>query len=194
MTKNTPRGGRFAGWLGAAVVAGCAAPPVVAPPPPATISAPTVGTASPIKGTAASYVWSDKLGAAAQRLRSGLQGDNVAVSQTTDQRLWVSLPAEAAFAPGRAAVKAPATAWLDKVAAALRDNPAAEVQIVGDSDSTGSEAAGRALAQDRAASARDWMVMRGVLAQRVTVAGRNTRAAAADPRRLDILIGERGRP
>jgi outer membrane protein OmpA-like peptidoglycan-associated protein len=144
-----------------------------------------------LRATGAAYLWSDKLSASAQRLRSGLQGNNVAVSQTTDQRLWVSLPAEMAFAAGRAAVKAPATGWLDQVAAALRELPRAEVQIVSDSDATGSENSARVLALDRAASARDWMVARGVPPQRIGVAARNGRAAAADQRRLDILIGER---
>ncbi len=186
----TPRW-RHACWALAAWLAGCAAPPVVAPPPPATIEAPTVAPGGTLRATGAAYLWSDKLSASAQRLRSGLQGNNVAVSQTTDQRLWVSLPAEMAFAAGRAAVKAPATGWLDQVAAALRELPRAEVQIVSDSDATGSENSARVLALDRAASARDWMVARGVPPQRIGVAARNGRAAAADQRRLDILIGER---
>ncbi len=147
-------------------------------------------------GTAgAVYAWSDKLAAVAQKLRSGLQANNVAVSQTTDLRLWVSLPGDAAFATGRAAVKAPATAWLDQVAVALRELPRAEVQIVSDADSTGNDNSARALALERAASARDWLVGRGVAPQRIVVAGRGGRGALpADQRKLDILIGERARP
>jgi outer membrane protein OmpA-like peptidoglycan-associated protein len=148
----------------------------------------------PAKAAGTTYLWSDKLAGAAQRLRSGLQGNNVAVSQTTDLRLWVSLPADAAFAPGRAAVKPPATAWLDQVAAALRELPRAEVQIVSDADAAGSDTGARVLALDRAASARDWLVIRGVPAQRIGVAGRSVHAATApEQRRLDILIGERAR-
>ncbi len=145
----------------------------------------------PAKAPGTAYLWSDKMTASARRLRGNLQGDSVAVSQTTDQRLWVSLPAEAAFAAGRAAVKPPATGWLDQVAATLRELPRAEVQIVSDADA-GSNDAARVLALDRAASARDWLVARGVPPQRIGVAGRSGRTAApADPRRLDILIGER---
>ena len=179
-------------WL-----AGCAAPPVVAPPPPATIEAPSVAAGTvPARtpGTAGTvYAWSDKLAAAAQKLRTGLQGNNVAVSQTTDLRLWVSLPADAAFATGRNAVKAPATAWLDQVAGALRELPRAEVQIVSDADASGNDNSARALALERAASARDWLVARGVAPQRIGVAGRGGRGAA-EPRKLDIMIGERARP
>ena len=183
--------GGLAVWL-----AGCAAPPVVAPPPPATIEAPTVtpgGQPAPAPG--AVYAWSDKLAASAQKLRSSLQGSSVSVSQTTDARLWVSLPTDVAFAPGRAAVKAPATGWLDQVALALRELPRADVQIVSDADTAGNDNAARVLALDRAASARDWLVIRGVPPQRIAVAGRNSRTTMpADQRRLDILIGERARP
>jgi len=83
-----------------------------------------------------------------------------------------------------------AGAWLDQVALALRDVPRAEVQIVGQPDARG--AGGTALALDRAASARDWMVMRGVPARRVAVSGQAPRGAKqAASNRLDILIGER---
>ncbi len=149
----------------------------------------------PARAPGTAYLWSDKLAAAAQKLRSGLQGNNVAVSQTTDLRLWISLPAEAAFATGRAAVKAPATGWLDQVAVALRELPRADVQIVSDADAAGNDNSARVLALDRAASARDWLVIRGVPPQRIAVAGRSGRSAVpADQRRLDILIGERARP
>ena len=158
------------------------------------IEAPVVapGAAAPRAGGATPYLWSDKLGSSAQRLRSNLQGNDVTVSQTTDQRLWVSLPIDTAFATGRSAVKAPATGWLDQVAVALRELPRAEVQIVSDADATGSATSARVLALDRAASARDWMVARGVLPQRISVAGRSAKPGAPpDQRRLDIMIGEK---
>lgn len=181
---------------GAVWLAGCASPPAVAPPPPATIEAPTVAPGGlPARAPGAAYAWSDKLAASATKLRSGLQGNGVAVSQTTDERLWVSLPADVAFVAGRSAVKAPATGWLDQVALALRELPRAEVQIVSDADTAGNDNSARVLALERAASARDWLVIRGVPPQRISVAGRNNRSAVqADPRRLDILIGERARP
>ena len=177
-------------WL-----AGCAAPPVVAPPPRPTIEAPATAPGGTVRAAVPAYQWSAKLASAAQRLRSTLQGGEVNVLQTTEQRLWVSLPADQAFAPGRSAVKPPATGWLDQVAVALREVPRAEVQVVSDSDSGGSAATTRVLALDRAASARDWLVSRGVPAQRIAVAGRSALpASAGDQRRLDILIGERASP
>ena len=180
---------------------GCAAPrvaPPTVPPPvaPAPGSAAAVAVAPPGASAAAPagsspYVWSDKMDAAANRLRSALLGSGVEVSQTTDQRLWLSLPGEATFAAGRSAVKPSAGQWLDQVAAALRAVPQAEVQIVGNPDMTASGVSGNtALALDRAASARDWMVALGVIPSRMAVSGRALRAPVAQAR-LDVLIGER---
>lgn len=183
----------------ALVLAGCAAPPPVPPPhvPPPVSAAPMPaappGAAVPPAGstTAASspWTWSPRMDAAAQRLRDVLSGSGVEVAQTTDQRLWLSLPGAETFPLGRSALTRPAGAWLDQVAATLRSLPQAEVQIVGQPDLN---RGGSALAVDRAASARDWMVMRGVPARRVAVSGQapKGRTAVAE-NRLDILIGER---
>ncbi len=137
----------------------------------------------------AGFTWSPEMGATSQRLRGSLIGTGIDVSQTTDQRLWLSLPVETVFPKGRSAVVPAAAANLDKVAQALRANTRAQVQIVGDADPG---AFGSALALDRAASARDWIVGRGVPASRIVVANRSTRPGATpEARRLDILIGER---
>jgi len=172
--------------VGALWLAGCAMP-VVAPPsvPPPVSAAPT-----PSPAPAGAWVWSSQLDGAASRLRGALRGSNVDVAQTTDQRLWLSVPGDEAFPAGRSALKPPAGAWLDQVALALREVPRAEVQIVGQPDAKG--VGGSALALDRAASARDWMVMRGVPARRVAVSGQAPKSAKqVQPNRLDILIGER---
>lgn len=130
------------------------------------------------------------MGDTAQRLRSALAGGTFEVSQTTDLRLWLSMPVEAAFDKGRSAVKPQATAQLDQLALALRANQRAQVQIVGDADVVGAGASNLAL--DRAASARDWLVARGIVAMRIGVGSRTARGTpAADTPRLDILVGER---
>jgi outer membrane protein OmpA-like peptidoglycan-associated protein len=186
----------------ALMLAGCAAPPPVPPPhvPPPVSAAPmpapppgaAPGPAGGAPATASSpWAWSPRLDAAAQRLRDVLSGSGVEVAQTTDQRLWLSLPGAGTFAPGRSALTRPAGAWLDHVAAALRTLPQAEVQIVGQPDLN---RGGSALAIDRAASARDWMVMRGVPARRVAVSGQMPKSKAdTGESRLDILISERAR-
>jgi len=174
-------------WL-----AGCAAPPPVAPPPvpPPVAAAPSAPPPAPVSSSG--WAWSPRLDAAAQRLRDTLGGSGVEVAQTTDQRLWLSLPGAEAFPAGRSALTRPGGAWLDQVAQALRSVPQAEIQIVGPLDAR--QGGGGALALDRAASARDWMVMRGVPARRVQVSGQVPRGKTAPTEaRLDILIGERAR-
>jgi len=173
-------------WL-----AGCAAPAPVPPPnvPPPVGAAPMPAPAAPSAAspTGSPWAWSSRMDAAAQRLRDQL-GGGAEVAQTTDQRLWISLPNAEAFPPGRSAVTKPAGAWLDQVATALRGLPQAEVQIVGAPDG---QSTNTSLALDRAASARDWMVMRGVPARRVAVSGQGTKGKAKPENRLEILIGER---
>jgi hypothetical protein len=195
--RVSPPAAALALWL-----AGCAvpvvAPPTVPPPvPPAqmpqTPPTPPGATTPPVlpvmPASPGGWTWSTQMDNAASKLRSALRGSAVDVAQTTDQRLWLSVPVDDAFPAGRSALKPPAAAWLDHVALALRDLPRAEVQIVGQPDAKGG--GGAALALDRAASARDWMVARGVAARRVAVSSKITRNTSAGANRLDILIGEK---
>lgn len=180
--------------LVAMLVAACSTPvvpPPSVPPPvaPAQPSAsPAAAAAAPV-APAGAWAWSPELDGAASRLRSALRGSGVDVVQTTDSRLWLSLPGDDTFALGRAAVKPAAGAWLDEVAKALKGVPRAEFQIVGAPDAKG--AGGSALALDRASSARDWMVMRGLPARRMAVSAQTARPGASAPNRLEILVGER---
>jgi outer membrane protein OmpA-like peptidoglycan-associated protein len=185
---------RLTGALSLALVAGCATPPVpvVEVPLPVPLERPIASVPAPRANSV--FVWSDRLATAARKLRDDLQPAGVAVAQSADQRLWVSIPSEAVFAAGRSAVKSPAAPWLDRIAMTLREQPRAEVEILGEPDARSrDDVASRVLALDRAASARDWIVARGVSAQRVSVAGRRqVNQAPAEDRRLDIFVGERG--
>jgi len=165
---------------------GCALPKVATPTLPPTVSAAPAAPAA----AAGAWAWTPQLDSAGSRLRVSLLGSGADVSQTSDQRLWISLPSDDTFAAGRPAITPAAGAWLDKIAATLRSLPRAEVQIVGPADSRG----GTALAVDRAASARDWMVARGVPARRMAVSGQSPRGRVATEGRLDILVGERPAP
>lgn len=162
---------------------GCALPKAEAPPVPPPVSAAPL-PASP----AAAWVWSPELEAAGTRLRSALAGSGAEVSQTSDHRLWISLPAATSFPAGRAALSPAATPSIDRVAATVRALPRAQVQIVGPADARG----GAALAIDRAASTRDWMVMRGLPAHRMAVTGEDLRGRSpTGEARLHIFVGER---
>ena len=117
------------------------------------------------------------MAAVARRLRVELPSSIARITQSDDQRIWLSLPADAMFAPGRSALLPSATPWLDRIATLLRELPRAELQIVGEPDSNSRDArAANAQALDRAASARDWMVARGIAARRIAVAARQVPA------------------
>lgn len=166
----------------ALALGGCALPQVQTPAMPPPVAAAPLPVAP-----SGAWAWTPRLESAGAQLRVSLFGSGADVSQTSDQRLWISLPADDSFAAGRPALTPTAGAWLDKVAASLRTLPRAEVQIVGPVDRRG----GAALALDRAASARDWMVMRGVPARRMVVSGQSPRGRNAADGRLEILVGER---
>jgi len=196
---------RFLLALSAALVAGlfvaCGAPPVKplpAPGPSVPGSAP-----GPVYGQAASGAarsWSPQMEAVERQLASALSGTPMTLARTTDERLWLTLPGDVAFEPNRSALKPAATVLLDKVAVVLRGQPQLELRIVGHTDSKGSAAGNDALSLDRAASARDWLVARGLSPVKTAVAGRGSRdpvasnddeAGRAANRRVEILIGER---
>ncbi len=205
--KFLPSRSIFPASLGVAVLAllsACAsAPPKVVPAPapavavPGSAPGPVYGDSKP--GTRA---WSPQMEEAESQLRSALQGSGATVSKTTDERIWITLPGDLAFEPNRVKLKPVATGLLDKIVVALRGFPTADLRIVGHTDSKGAVAANDALSLDRAASARDWLVARGMSPVRFAVAGRGSRdplasnddeAGRASNRRVEILIGEKAK-
>ena len=131
-----------------ALLAACSAPPKAVP----TVAAPVPGSApGPVYGQAApgARAWSPQMEAAERQLNSSLSGTGVTVAKTTDERLWITLPGDLTFQPNRSALKPGATAVLDKIVLSLRSIPAADLRIVGHTDSKGAAAANDALSLDR---------------------------------------------
>ena len=90
---------------------------------------------------------------------------------------------------------------LDQFAQGLGQQPSMEVRIVGHTDNTGSDAVNNPLSVNRAQSARDYLVSRGVSSSRISIDGRGSREPIADNateagrarnRRIDIFLAERG--
>ncbi len=129
----------------------------------------------------------------ARKLQTVLPSDLASVAQSADQRVWVSFPIDDVFARGRSALLPRVTPSLDRIAVLVRELPRTEMQILGEADTNSRDArTANSQALDRAASARDWMVARGLAARRIAVAGRQLRMTPShEARRLDILIGER---
>lgn len=154
-------------------------------------------------GAIGGYVWSKKMQEQKAAMEQATKGTGIDVSQTADNRLKLNVPADAGFAVGRYAVNPTLAGVLDQLAGSLQQNTVTRVEIVGHTDNTGSDAVNNPLSVDRANSARDYLVARGVEATRFTTAGRGSREPVADNnsvdgramnRRVEIYVAEPSAP
>jgi len=129
-------------------------------------------------------------------------GTGIGVSQTADNQLKVDIPADVSFDVGRYDIKPNMRPVLDRLATTLNQHPVTTVTIIGHTDSTGSDAVNDPLSINRAAATRDYLVMRGVSAQRIAIDGRGSRQPIADNstasgramnRRVEIFVAEAAR-
>jgi outer membrane protein OmpA-like peptidoglycan-associated protein len=150
-------------------------------------------------GAGGSYLWSQKMQQQKADMERATAGTGVAVSQTADNRLKLDIPSDISFPTGRSDIGAGFTPILNQFATSLNQNPVTRVTIVGHTDSTGSDAVNNPLSLDRANSARDYLVARGVARQRITTEGRGSREPIADNsnpttraknRRIEIYVAE----
>ena len=150
-------------------------------------------------GAGGGYVWSKRMQDQKIAMERATAGTGVAVSQTTDNRLKLDIPSDVSFDVGRAAIKPNFAPVLTHFATSLNQNPITSVTVIGHTDSTGSDAINNPLSFDRANSARDYLVARGVAAQRIATDGRGAREPIADNstqqgrgknRRVEIYVAE----
>lgn len=150
-------------------------------------------------GALAGNVWSKKMQAQKEEMEQATAGTGVEVAQTEDNRLKLEIPSDISFDTNRADIKPSFRPILDKFAAGLLNNTATTVQIIGHTDSTGSDAINNPLSVNRAASARDYIVTRGVASNRIAIDGRGSRepiaandtpANRAKNRRVEIFVAE----
>jgi len=150
-------------------------------------------------GAGGGYIWSKKMQDQKAAMERATAGTGVAVSQTVDNRLKLDIPSDVSFDVGRSAIKPNFAPVLTSFATSLNQNPITSVTIIGHTDSTGSDAINNPLSVDRANSARDYLVGRGVAAQRIATDGRGAREPIADNntnqgrdknRRVEIYVAE----
>ena len=153
-------------------------------------------------GALGTYIWSSNLEKQRRDMQAATQGTGIGVTQTADNQLKLDIPSDISFAVGRSDISPAFAPVLDQFAAGLRSNPNAEVRIVGNTDSTGSDAINNPLSVDRAASTRDYLVARGVNPQIFVIEGHgstrpiatnDTAEGRAKNRRVEIYVGERAR-
>ena len=150
-------------------------------------------------GAGGGYIWSKKMQDQKIAMERATAGTGVAVSQTQDNRLKLDIPSDVSFDVGRSAIKSNFAPVLTNFATSLNQNPITTVSIIGHTDSTGADSVNNPLSVDRANAARDYLVGRGVAAQRIATDGRGSREAIADNssvqgraknRRVEIYVAE----
>lgn len=119
-----------------------------------------------------------------KRLAALLRDTPVTVDSTDDGAVRVLVPLEFCFERRRSAVRPALGAVLNHVALGAREEPGFELRVLAPGDAAGPGNA--TLAQDRAASVRDYLVGKGVPRPRIVQTGRN-----AEPQ-VQVLMSERG--
>ncbi|MBD3892286.1 OmpA family protein [Hydrogenophaga sp.] len=165
-----------------------------------------VGTGAVLGGAVGAlggYVWSRQMQEQKEAMERATVGTGVAVSQTPDNRLKLYIPSDVSFDVGRAQIRPNFARVLDQFASTLNANPVTSVYIVGHTDSTGTDAINNPLSVDRANSARNHLVARGVAAHRFQTEGRGSREPVADNgtaegraqnRRVEIFVAQAASP
>lgn len=148
-------------------------------------------------GAVAGNLWSKRMEDKRKAMEAATQGTGIDVVRTTDNQLKVNIPADFSFDVGRAAVKPVMVPVLDKLAQGL--DATVQVQVIGHTDSSGSDAVNNPLSLDRAEAVRDYLSRHGVPAARIQVEGRGEREPVADNgspdgraqnRRVEIFLRE----
>ena len=151
-------------------------------------------------GALGGYIWSTQMAQKKAAMEQATAGTGVAVTQTADNQLKLNIPSDISFDTGRADIRSNLRPILDQFAQGLHSQPNTEIRIVGHTDSTGSDAINNPLSVNRAASARDYLVSRGVDGRRIQIDGRGSRepiadnnsdAGRANNRRIEIFLAER---
>lgn len=121
---------------------------------------------------------------------------NALQAKQTERGMLLTL-GDVLFETDRAELKPGATLKLDELAAVLKRNQSAEVDIEGHTDATGTRAYNLELSQRRAEAVRDYLIARGVPAERIAarglgpdypVASNGDQAGRTQNRRVDIVI------
>lgn len=145
-------------------------------------------------------IWSNRMEKQKQEMEAATRGTGIQVSQTSDNRLKMEIPADVSFDTGRSDIKSNFRPILERFAQTLNDNQATTVSIIGHTDSTGGDSVNDPLSVDRAARTRDYLAQRGVSPNRIMIDGRgehepiasnDTDAGRARNRRVEIYVSER---
>ena len=113
------------------------------------------------------------------KLRAQLQGTGVSVTRRGDN-IILNMPGNVTFATGQADIRSDFYPVLDSVGLVLEEFEKTLVEVVGHTDSTGSDAINQPLSERRAASVGAYLQSRGVIPQRLATVGVGSRYPVAD--------------
>ncbi len=156
-----------------------------------------------ILGGVVGNVWSKRQEERRTAMEKATQGTGVEVTRTPDNQLKLNVPSDISFDVGSAAIRPELRAVLDPFVKSLQGDLVIQLNIVGHTDSTGSDTYNNTLSLERAQSVREYLTARGVAASRINVLGRgereplaenSTEAGRAHNRRVEIFLREPGQP
>ena len=154
-------------------------------------------------GGVAGNVWSKRQEERRATMEQATKGTGVEVTRTADNQLKLSVPSDISFDVGSAAIRPDLRAVLDPFVRSLQGDASVQLNIVGHTDSTGSDGYNNNLSLERAHSVRDYLTARGVSPSRIQTLGRGEREPIADNgseagrarnRRVEIFLRELGQP
>jgi len=147
--------------------------------------------------------WSQRMEDRRAAMARATRNSHVEVTRTTDNQLKLVYPSDISFEPGGYALKPQLRGLLDPFVGLLAGDRAAQLTVVGHTDSTGSDAVNNPLSLDRAQSVRDYLVGRGLSATQIRTIGRGAREPLADNatdagrarnRRVEVFVREQASP
>ena len=130
------------------------------------------------------------------KLREQLAGTGVSVTRVGDE-IILNMPGNVTFATNQADINARFYPVLDSVVLVLQEYEKTLIEVVGHTDSTGSDAINRPLSERRAASVGSYLKSRGVVTQRIAtfgvgsdypIASNDTSHGRALNRRVEITL------
>lgn len=153
-----------------------------------------VGT---VVGAIAGNLWSRRMEEKQAALQAQTAGSGVSVMRTADNQLQVNVPSDVSFSINSAELMPSFRPLLDQFASGLDGR--ALIRVVGHTDNTGTDSINLPLSVQRAQSVREYLVTRGVPAERILIDGLGSFRPVADNsteegrmrnRRVEIFLSE----
>ena len=139
----------------------------------------------------------DKKEAQIRQIASDRNAKEMEVERVREDMLKISVSSEASFSTASYTLKPEFKPTLDKVADVLYNDPNQRIQIVGHTDSRGSNSYNQTLSERRAAATGKYLISQGVTSSQITTSGRGesepradngTAAGRAQNRRVEIFL------